>query len=537
MANKKIFKSPARSSTRNLKDGWGVEPTTVVNNAGGGAYDLRAPHRLAQIAATGTMYPTFYVNGETQAKDILDAASKCDPLFVAQTAVYAREKGYMKDMPALLVAHLSTRDCGPVFSLAFRRVIDNGKMLRTFVQIMRSGVVGRKSLGTRPKKLVQEWLERAFDRRLIDASVGQDPSLADVIKMMHPKPLNAARKALYAYLIGKPHHYDLLPEAIHEFEAFKLNPRARVPNVPFQMLTAQPLTAEHWAAIGRNGGWHMVRMNLNTFARHGAFTQPGFTEFVVNKLVDPAEIARAKVFPYQLLTAYHMVDAQVPYAVKDALQDAMELAVQNVPAIDGRVVICPDVSGSMSSAVTGYRKGATSVVRCIDVAALMASALLRVNRNALVLPFEGSVVSTRRLSLNPRDTIMTNARKLSSVGGGSTNCAAPLAHLLSTGQKADVVIFVSDNESWVNSNSYGWGGHYGRGTEVLETWNRLKVSNPKAKLVCIDLTPNTTTQAPERDDILNVGGFSDNVWSIVGDFVAGRLNSDHWVGEIIKIDL
>ena len=38
------------------------------------------------------------------------------------------------------------------------RVIDNGKMLRTFIQIVRSGAVGRKSLGTRPKRLVQRWL-------------------------------------------------------------------------------------------------------------------------------------------------------------------------------------------------------------------------------------------------------------------------------------------------------------------------------------------------------------------------------------------
>jgi 60 kDa SS-A/Ro ribonucleoprotein len=40
------------------------------------------------------------------------------------------------------------------------------------------------------------------------------------------------------------------------------------------------------------------------------------------------------------------------------------------------------------------------------------------------------------------------------------------------------------------------------------------------KLVCIDLQPYTTTQAPERSDILNVGGFSDAVFSIVASFLA-----------------
>ncbi|MGK3816838.1 hypothetical protein ABI015_14875, partial [Enterococcus faecium] len=68
--------------------------------------------------------------------------------------------------------------------------------------------------------------------------------------------------------------------------------------------------------------------------------------------------------------------------------------------------------------MTGYRKGATSVVRCIDVAALVAAAMLRANRAARVLPFEQDVVL---VELNPRDTVLTNAGKLAAVGGGGTN--------------------------------------------------------------------------------------------------------------------
>lgn len=53
------------------------------------------------------------------------------------------------------MAHVPT----PHFAQAFSRVVDNGKMLRIFVQIMRSGAVGRKSLRTRPKRMVRHWLE------------------------------------------------------------------------------------------------------------------------------------------------------------------------------------------------------------------------------------------------------------------------------------------------------------------------------------------------------------------------------------------
>ena len=34
----------------------------------------------------------------------------------------------------------------------------------------------------------------------------------------------------------------------------------------------------------------------------------------------------------------------------------------------GKLFICPDVSGSMQSPVTGYRSGGTTEVRCVDVA-------------------------------------------------------------------------------------------------------------------------------------------------------------------------
>ena len=40
------------------------------------------------------------------------------------------------------------------------------------------------------------------------------------------------------------------------------------------------------------------------------------------------------------------------------------------------------------------------------------------------------------------------------------------------------------------------------------------------KLVCIDLQPYGTTLASDRSDILNVGGFSDAVFSVVAAFLA-----------------
>ena len=71
----------------------------------------------------------------------------------------------------------------------------------------------------------------------------------------------------------------------------------------------------------------------------------------------------------------------------------------------------------------------------------------------------------------------------------------------------------------------------------MREWEAFRARNPRARLVLIDLQPYSTTQASERADILNVGGFSDQVFSVIADFAAGRLHADHWVGQIDTVSI
>jgi 60 kDa SS-A/Ro ribonucleoprotein len=490
-------------------------PTPVanaINEAGGAAYALSPQQALAQLAVTGCLNNTFYAGAAEQLDTVLALAAQCEPRFVAKTAIYARERGHMKDMPALLLASLAVRDVA-LFATAFPRVVDSGKMLRNAVQILRSGQVGRKSLGSRPKKLVQQWLCSATEKQLLSAAVGNSPSLADVVKMVHPKPAEAWRGAWFAWLIGREYDAAQLPAITAEFESYKTQLKGEtehlsnhIPDVPFQLLTALNLQTEQWTQIALNASWQTLRQNLNTFARHGVFADEAAVQAVASKLRDANSIAKAQVMPYQLLAAYKATEGDstqaVPLAVREALQDALEIALTNVPQFAGQVVVCPDVSGSMQSPVTGLRGTASTSVRCIDVAALVAAALLRKNASTRVLPFENQVVN---VTLNPRDSVMSNAQKLAAVGGGGTSCSAPLAKLNAEKAHADLVVLVSDNESWVDSKRQG-------ATQTMTEWNAFKRRNPAAKLVCIDIQPYATTQANERADILNIGGFTDEVF-------------------------
>jgi 60 kDa SS-A/Ro ribonucleoprotein len=508
MANKKIFASSG--SPRTLK---GIANT--VNQAGGIAYRLDSEDALAQLACTGTFNGTYYASGEQTLDEVLRLAKECTPKFLAALAVYSRESAFMKDTSALLLAVLMTRDIN-LFQSVFNRVVDNGKMLKTFCQIVRSGKVGRKSFGTAPKRMIRQWFQNRPSHKLVGDSVGNDPSLADVIKMVHPTPKNPEQESLFSYLIGKGKNPENLPGIVKEFEAFKLaTPGSRkVPNVPFQLLSAQNLTTDEWASCAASGGWHMVRMNLNTFQRHGVFDSQENVEMIAKKLSDKDAIKASKVFPYQLFVAYKTA-TDVPQKVSNALQDAMEIATANTPSL-GKVIVGVDYSGSMCAPVTGNRGGGTSKVNCNEVASLFAACIVR-NSEAVVYRFDDRAT---KISLNPRDSVMTNTKKIGANGGG-TDCGSFLRKANEEGLKADVVVCLSDTESW--SNPYG-SNH----TNLMVEWNKFKVRNPAAKLICMDLAANTTAQAKPSKDVLCVGGFSDEVFNVVSSFLSGDSGKDAW---------
>lgn len=106
--------------------------------------------------------------------------------------------------------------------------------------------------------------------------------------------------------------------------------------------------------------------------------------------------------------------------------------------------------------------------------------------------------------------------------------SAPLAQLNARKAKGELVAVISDNESWIDAN-------VARGTATMREWNAFRSRNPNAGLVLIDLQSYATTQATGREDILNVGGFSDHVFEVVSEFAAGHLHGDHWVREIESV--
>lgn len=504
MANKHVFSSAPQ----------------VRNHAGGKSHRKNSEEILACLATTGTFNDTFYATGGDQLDLIRQHARNVDDEFLAKLALYSRHSAFMKDMPALFCAMLIARQ-SRYAEHVFESVIDNARMLRNFVQIIRSGAVGRKSLGSRAKRLVKNFIGNMGDYALWQASIGNDPSLVDVMKLAHPKAKNERRNALYGYIMGKPVDVALLPDFIQEYEAFVNGNSREAPfNAPFQKLTALPLTTREWTNIAIKAPWQMSRMNLNAFNRHGVFEDPEMVRMIADRLQDRESIISARAFPYQLMTAALNVNEDMPHQIRGALEQAMEISLENTPEIPGRTLVAVDVSGSMSAPITG-RTAKPSNVTCLDVAALIGAALRRKNRDAMILTFD---YSARELKVHQNAEVMTIATKIKAKLGGGTNCGSVVQHLLQNNIAVDNLIMVSDNESWAD----GWG------SSLSDLWARYKKLHPKARMINCDITPNEYSASADRADTLRVAGFSDEVFNVMAAFLGGGSNQ---VDAIKKVEI
>jgi 60 kDa SS-A/Ro ribonucleoprotein len=416
--------------------------------------DRKEARAFATYAMTGVLRGTYQAGVREDVAKLAELAALTAPLsseLVAKTAVVARAQGRSSSLPALLVATLAARDVS-MMERVFARVVDDGPSLLTFCDAVRSGSLGRKSFGSAPRRALRQWFSSRSPEAIFRQSIGRSPSMSDVIKMIRPAPRgndqvesDAVREALYGYLVGKNVDRSLLPPLARALEDFKRldRPGGPVPDLPLEMLTCLPLRTPHWTELAKKMTFSQLRQHLSTLLRHGVLADPRVAESVAERLSDPRAIVRAKAKPYALHATLRAVKAHAPHVIVHALEDAIELALGNVPAVGGGVSVMVDGSGSMLGPLAGARRSSSDALRCIDVATLIADAYR---------PMQGE----------------------------------------------GLTVAVSDYEA--------------------------KTMNAS---VLIDVQP--TGNFEERDGVLYVAGFSDDVFDVIAAFARGDLDGDRWL--------
>lgn len=440
----------------------------------------------------------------------------------------------------------------------------DGRRLRTLFQQINSKTLGRTKLSYRLKKAFCRWLNEASVPKLINAGIGgkgadgKDASLEDVFALARPKPLTQERRALYAWLRHRPvskWSHDMTPQdlpvaarLVRDYDAAATEDhqlavlaemQERKLYIRWDRLSGNAKGDRVWKEFARMMAPQALRMNLNSLSEHKVFEDPEITDLVIAKLTDADEIRGGRQFPYQYFGAYRFLKDTVPASVRAALHKAAELCCGNVPRFPGPAVICIDVSGSMSTPVTGTQAvGKTSKVTCVDAAAVTAAALFRANPDSVVIPFNNTALlpgSGLPRAFDPSDSMLSLASQLAALLSGGTDCHTALrAANDHYGTKPfAAVVYLSDNASWVTQSAPGvaYGGSlFGRSqmyatTPLMAEWTRFVANQrrigrfPRPKMVCWDFAHYGSTQAPESEGIYNIGGFSDALFGLISAIV------------------
>ena len=515
MPNPRLFRTTTPQPAANTR-----------NNAGGRAYKMSDMHSLAQLACTGVFQNTYYTKAEDQLKQTQALCAKVNPADIARIAVYARTAGMMKDMPAFLLTYLFSLEDKQYFNAAFPHVVNNIGQLRNFVQMVRSGVVGRRSLGSAGKRAIASMLNSMDPRRIFWQATGRGMSFADILKLAHVRPVDGAHDSFYAYMLGKAEAEDFerLPENIQHFEMFKRGEYSGVPDVPFQRLTSLNLSTAQWKEVARNMTWNQLRFNLNQLTRKGVFTgDTALVRELAGKLRNEQAVLRTKTLPFNLYNTIKHLDSEVPQALKNAMNDALEISAQNAPVLPGRTLILVDSSGSMGGPVTGGWNRSSTAMKCVEAAGYFAVSILKANPDStVIMPFDSNVRPIHG-GMNPRDSMSTLIHRLPT-SGGATAISSGIAWAQNQREAFDQIIVISDNESWAD-RSYDYYGNATSTKAAFEKYRRTKSRN--CKMICINIVPGLTAQAPDDRNTLNVGGLTDAVFKVAQQFIESR-GATHW---------
>lgn len=234
--------------------------------------------------------------------------------------------------------------------------------------------------------------------------------------------------------------------------------------------------------------------NLRNIVEAGV--DPEHVRLVANRISNPVEVRRSKQLPFRFVSAYEQLPSGTPSILKQAVADAIDISLENVPQIGDGVWVILDCSGSMES---GYGYNDADCRAPIKTGALFASALMKANKKAY--NFNLTLFSDRAdfCELNPNDSVLTMYKDImKKVYGGGTNLEAALRMKSSLGFDPDVVIVISDMQ--VNR---------------LRGPDSTKIFNPGTVKIALDLNAYDTTPIPEHYGWYQLSGWSEKLFDMI----------------------
>lgn len=477
----------------------------VKNYEGAKAYKLTPKMELYTAVVNSTLEKTSYEKGQDRLQRIIDLVQKNDPYFVAQLAVYARQKMYLRSIPIVLAVELSKIHSGD--NLVSRTV--NGVIQRAdeITELLAYYQVANQRTGTKKlnklSKQVQKGIVMALNKfdayQFAKYNRQTEVTFKDAIFLTHPKAKDDAQQAIFNHVIQgtleAPYTWEVELSKLGQ-QSFK---NAKEKQKAFTM---------QWEALidSKKLGYMALMRNLRNILQ--ADVSAVHISKIADTLTDPYHVKKSKQFPFRFMAAYQELmsikSSYTPYLL-EALETAIKLSVENIKGfeLDTKVVVACDVSGSMMQPIS-----AKSKIQAYDIGLLLGMLLQHKSDNIIT----GLFGDRWKRYILPKGDVLSNVMKLKKIEGEvgySTNGYKVIQDLNSKRRVVDKVMIFTDCQLW---NS----GHYNSDAHIATEWKQYKRIAPNAKLYIFDLmgyknAPLNIT----HDDVHLIGGWSDKIFEVL----------------------
>ncbi len=453
------------------------QKTLTTNLAGGQAYSQSDELALVSLLLTSFVSDQFYRSSDQSLNELKKLLIKVDPIFAAKAAIYARDKFGMRSVTHALAGELTSQLSGFEWAKNFYdKVVVRPDDMTEII----SYYLSNKTDKIKPKfpNSLKKGFAEAFNKfdgyQLAKYKGGnKEVKLVDVVNLVHPVPTEKNSDALNL----------LINDKLKSTETWEAKLSAAGQTAENSEDLAQ-LKADAWTELisTRKLGYFALLRNLRNIVSQA----PQSVTAACEMLVDEKLIKKSRVLPFRFSTAYEEI-SKLPSnketrEVLVAINNALEVSVQNVPKLEGETLLVMDVSGSMSG-------------RPSEIASLFGAIIAKAN-NCDVMTFS---TSANYKTYNPLDSVMT-IRSSFRYSGGGTNFKS----IFTTANKAyDNIIILSDMQGWIG---------YTSPREEFKQYKKKFGSD--TSVFSWDLAGYGTLQLPENG-VYCLAGFSDKVFDVI----------------------
>jgi len=483
-----------------------------LNKEGFPAYSGTPEMDVVNVLMTGSTANSFYVNAIDKIEDIVKVLTEFeDNEFLAKATVYAREQGYVREIPVVSSVVLSTKDLD-----LFRKVVHRVCLLPTdwqkLIDVARSGMI-RRGVGRALKREIIE----ALRNMSVYHAIKYPKAVEDMINVARPH--ESVNPVVIKYVKERETSGDPQLEALERLKrAENENEVVRIieeGKLPYEVVTGsvKNMTPKVWEALLYQAPYFNLLRNLNNFLRNGVFDKSENLSYAIKKLTNKDAIRKAKIFPFRYYVAWRrlretIAKPEILNSLLNALEKGMELSVDNVPELEGTVCIAPDVSGSMDSKALGEY----SMLRCKDVVGVFTAIMIKkCKKLPVILPFESEVrLDLVEMALE-KDRMMDIANTIG-VALGGTSLSAPVEYLIKENIEVDRFIAFTDNEEWVGRDFQ---------SALMDYMRKV---NPEVRVYLVTLEPyRDYPTSPYQRNVYYIFGFSDNVLRYIASDVEEQI--------------